>query len=134
MDVIQKMRLRDNLKKQFDFDEVLWQQYKMAQNECNNLIRQAKRHYFTLNIDAARNDPKKTWKLISELSFRKIRNGCNKALKVTTWLRTVTCPPLLHWLPDNDKFPDNSKIQCVYCSGHHYSASCEKIVPFEARK
>ena len=99
MDVIQKMRLRDNLKKQFDFDEVLWQQYKMAQNECNNLIRQAKRHYFTLNIDAARNDPKKTWKLISELSFRKIRNGCNKALKVTTWLRTVTCPPLLHWLP-----------------------------------
>ena len=35
---------------------------------------------------------------------------------------------------NNGKLPDNSKIQCVYCSGQHYSASCEKIVPFEARK
>ena len=35
---------------------------------------------------------------------------------------------------NDGKLPDNSKIQCVYCSGHHYSASCEKIDPFEARK
>ena len=44
---------------------------------CNNSIKRAKRHYFTLNIDAARNDPKKSWKLINDLSFRKIRNECN---------------------------------------------------------
>ena len=31
----------------------------MAPNECNNLSRQAKRRYFTSNIDAARNDRKK---------------------------------------------------------------------------
>ena len=78
-DVIQKMRLRDNLKKRFDLtrDDNVWQQYRMARNDCNNSIRRAKRHYFTLNIDAARNDPKKSWKLINDLSSRKIRNECN---------------------------------------------------------
>ena len=35
---------------------------------------------------------------------------------------------------NNGQLPDNSKIQCIYCSGRHYSASCEKIVPCEARK
>ena len=35
---------------------------------------------------------------------------------------------------NNGQLPDNSKIQCVYCSGRHYSASCEKIVPCEGRK
>ena len=29
---------------------------------------------------------------------------------------------------NNGKLPDNSKIQCIHCSGHHYLASCEKIV------
>ena len=55
----------------------MWQQYRMARNDCNNSIRQAKHHYFTLNIDGAQNDPKKSWKLINDLSSRKITNEFN---------------------------------------------------------
>ena len=68
-----KMRQRDSLKKKFDItkDEHIWNQYKKARNETNNLIKQSKRNHFTSNIEAAGNDPKKTWKLINERTSRK---------------------------------------------------------------
>ena len=64
---------RDSLKKKFDITkhEHIWSQYKKVRNETNNLIKQSKRSYFISNIDTVGNDPKKTWKLINELTSRK---------------------------------------------------------------
>ena len=72
-EVISKMRQRDSLKKKFDITkhEHIWSQYKKVRNETNNLIKQSKRSYFISNIDTVGNDPKKTWKLINELTSRK---------------------------------------------------------------
>ena len=72
-EVVSKMRQRDSLKKKFDItkDEHIWNQYKKARNETNNLIKQSKRNHFTSNIEAAGKDPKKTWMLINELTSRK---------------------------------------------------------------
>ena len=67
------MRQRDSLKKKFDITKhkYIWSQYKKVRNETNNLIKQSKRSYFISNIDTVGNDPKKTWKLINELTSRK---------------------------------------------------------------
>ena len=67
------MRQRDSLKKKFETtkDEHIWNQYKKVENDTRNLIKQSKRSYFISNIDTERNDPKKTWKLINELTSRK---------------------------------------------------------------
>ena len=72
--IVQKIRLRDFLKRQFDVtrDNEIWLQFKKARNECNSAIKQAKHNYFIANIAAARKDPSKTWKLINELSSRKV--------------------------------------------------------------
>ena len=72
--VVQKIRLRDFVKRQFDVtrDNEIWLQFKKARNECNNAIKQAKHNYFITNIAAARKDLSKTWKLINELSSRKV--------------------------------------------------------------
>ena len=68
--VVQKIRLRDFLKRKFDVtsDNEIWFQFKKARNECNNAIKQAKHNYFITNFAAARKDPSKTWKLMNELS------------------------------------------------------------------
>ena len=98
------MRLRDNLKKQFDMtrDNELWGKYKKARNDCNNSIPWAKRHYFTTSFDAAHKDPKKTWQLINDLTARKQRNECNikkivmvKMLRKTLKYQTLLIPILL---------------------------------------
>ena len=70
------MRYRDNLKKQYDMtrNDVLWELYKNARNDVNNIIEQAKCDYFKNKIDAVKKDPKQTWKLINELSSRKTSN------------------------------------------------------------
>ena len=72
--VVQKIRLRDFVKRQFNVtrDNEIWLQFKKARNECNNAIKQAKHNYFITNIAAARKDLSKTWKLINELSSRKV--------------------------------------------------------------
>ena len=36
----------------------------------NNLLKQSKRDYFRSNLDSAKTDPKKTWKLINQLTSR----------------------------------------------------------------
>ena len=71
--VVQKIRERDYLKRQFDItrDDEIWLQYKKARNETNNIIRQAKHNYFITNIEAARKDPRKTWRLVNDLNSRK---------------------------------------------------------------
>ncbi|CAB4025166.1 Hypothetical predicted protein [Paramuricea clavata] len=72
--VVQKIRERDYLKRQFDItrDDEIWLQYKKARNETNNTIRQAKHNYFITNIEAARKDPRKTWRLVNDLNSRKV--------------------------------------------------------------
>jgi hypothetical protein len=64
--VVQKICLRDYLKRQFDItrDEKIWLHYKKLRNETNNTIYI--RNYFTSNIDVAQRDPRKTWRLVNE--------------------------------------------------------------------
>jgi hypothetical protein len=75
-DVVQKMRARDYLKKQYDKNRnnELWKQYKNTRNDVNNIIKQAKCDYFKDRIDVAKKDPKQTWKLVNELSSRNTSN------------------------------------------------------------
>ena len=77
--VVQKIRERDYLKRQFDItrDDEIWLQYKKARNETNNTIRQAKHNYFITNIEAARKDPRKTWRLVNDLNSRKVSDVTN---------------------------------------------------------
>ena len=48
--------------------------------------------------------------------------------------RNNKTPTMNTMVVKNGQLPKNSKIECVYCNEHHYSASCEKIVSLEARK
>ena len=77
--VVQKIRERDYLKRQFDItrDDEIWLQYKKARNETNNTIRQAKHNYFITSIEAARKDLRKTWRLVNDLNSRKVSDVTN---------------------------------------------------------
>ena len=48
-----------------------WQRYKQARNEVNNAIKSAKKQYFTHNFEVNKLNPRKTWKLIDDLTSRK---------------------------------------------------------------
>ena len=48
-----------------------WQRYKQARNEVNNAIKSAKKQYFTHNLEVNKLNPRKTWKLIDDLTSRK---------------------------------------------------------------
>ena len=66
------MRKRDFLKKKAERtkDQSCWDDFKTARNEVNNSIKYAKRKYFSDHLAASRNDPRKTWQLVNELSSR----------------------------------------------------------------
>ena len=54
-----------------------WERYKQARNEVNNAIKQAKKQYFMDNLEVNKMNPRKTCKLIDDLtSFKcgRIRN------------------------------------------------------------
>ena len=71
-ELIRKMRKRDFLKKKAERakDQSCWDDFKTARNEVNNLIKYAKRKYFRDHLAASRNDLRKTWQLVNELSPR----------------------------------------------------------------
>ena len=48
-----------------------WQRYKQARNEVNNTIKSAKKQYFTHNLEVNKLNPRKTWKLIDDLTSHK---------------------------------------------------------------
>ena len=48
-----------------------WERYKQARNGVNNAIKSAKKQYFTHNLELNKTSPRKTWKLIDDLSSRK---------------------------------------------------------------
>ena len=70
---------RDFLRKKFEHtkDITTWNLYKKSRNEVNNLLNQSKRDYFRSNLDSAKNDPKKTWKLINQLTSRSDNKSSN---------------------------------------------------------
>ena len=72
--ILQRMRSRDYFKKKFETtkDISTWNLYKKARNEVNNNLKQSKRDYFSTNLDLAKNDQKKTWNLINQLSSRNV--------------------------------------------------------------
>ena len=71
-ELIRKMRKRDFQKKKAERtkDQSCWDDFKTARNEVNNSIKYAKRKYFSDHLAASRNDPRKTWQLVNELSSR----------------------------------------------------------------
>ena len=83
-DLLQKMHKRDYLKKKAlqTNDQNYWRQYKVARNETNNAIKTQKRKYFTTNLDANKNDPRKTWKLINELNSRQHKSANIAEIKI----------------------------------------------------
>ena len=60
-------------------DQNYWRQYKVARNEA---IKTQKRKYFTTNLDANKNDPRKTWKLINELNSRQHKSANIAEIKI----------------------------------------------------
>ena len=82
--LISKLRERDSLKKLFDKNpnDVIWSKYKKTRNEVNKLIKKTKSDFFLARINSAKSDTKKTWKLINELSSRKVHEPVNvKSIK-----------------------------------------------------
>ena len=71
-DVLSKIHKRDYLlqKAKLIHDEMTWRSFRVARNEANNKIKQAKPNYFKTNLEQSKNNPKKTWKLINEVSSR----------------------------------------------------------------
>ena len=81
--LLQKMRSRDSLRKKSEHSKDIntWNLYKKSRNEVSNLLKQSKRDYFRTNLDSAKNDPKKTWKLINQLTSRS-DNKCSNINRV----------------------------------------------------
>lgn len=90
-DLRRKMRNRDFTKKKAirTNDQSWWDQYKIARNQTNNSIKNAKRRYFTDNLDANKRDPRKTWKLINELRCRQQKSVDISELELGD--RKITC-------------------------------------------
>ena len=65
-----EMHRRDFLKKKavLGGSPFAWDQYKRARNHTNNKIKNAKRKYFTGNLESSKSNPINTWQLINELS------------------------------------------------------------------
>ena len=76
---VRKMRKSDFLKMKAEQskDQSYWAAFTAARNEVNNSIKYAKRKYFEDNLAANRNDPRKTWQLINELSSHQHQKKLN---------------------------------------------------------
>ena len=83
---------RDCLKKKAAStnDPSIWKQFKYARNKASNLLKKAKRKYFSENLDANKSDPRKTWRLINELQSRQTKS--TKVSQVKTGNQVFTSP------------------------------------------
>ena len=61
----------------------------MCQKPANNAIKDAKKRYFTDNLEASKGNPRKTWNLINELSSRNTGKSCN-ILEIQVDNRTIS--------------------------------------------
>ena len=96
-ELVSLMRKRDYLKKKATKDKSCeaWDQFKQARNQTNNAIREAKRQYFSKNLEEHKTNPRKTWSLINELSSRQRKSTTVSDVKVegklVTSSKDVTC-------------------------------------------
>ena len=83
-ELVSLMRKRDYLKKKATKDKSseAWDQFKQARNQTNNAIREAKRQYFSKNLEEHKINPRKTWSLINELSSRQRKSTTVSEVKV----------------------------------------------------
>ena len=72
-ELTRKIYKRNYLKKIFiqENSATAWERYKQARNGVNNAIKSAKKQYSTHNLELNKTNPRKTWKLIDDLSSRK---------------------------------------------------------------
>ena len=75
-ELLREIHKRDFLKKKAAStnDPSIWKQFKDARNRANNSVKKAKHKYFSENLDANKNDPRKTWRLINELQSRQSKS------------------------------------------------------------
>ena len=73
-DLKRQMFKRDYLKKKAisSKDPQAWHEYRQSRNHVNNEIKKAKISYFTTNLDLHKGNMKKTWKLINEVSSKRL--------------------------------------------------------------
>ena len=71
-------------------DLSIWKQFKDARNRTSNLVKKAKRKYFSENLDTNKSDPRKTWRLINELQSRQSKS--TKVAQVKTGNQVFTSP------------------------------------------
>jgi len=83
---------RDFLKKKAASinDRLIWKQFKDARNKANNAVKNAKRKYFSVYLDANKSDPCKTWRLINELQSWQSKS--TKVSQVKTGNHVFTSP------------------------------------------
>ena len=91
-ELLHEIHKRDSLKKKAAStnDLSIWKQFKDARNKANNLVKKAKRKYFSENLDANKSDPRKSWRLINELQSRQSKSA--KVSKAKTGNQIFTSP------------------------------------------
>jgi hypothetical protein len=96
-----------------------------------------------IRLEVARKASKDVWKieeLLETIKFEIEAREASEATKATGSNSTKFPKPFDKGQGYNTakslvaKDGESFKIQCVYCEGQHYSASCEKVVNSEARK
>ena len=55
----------------------MWEQFKRARHQANNVINHTKKRYFADNLEASKGNPHKAWNLINELSSRNTGKSSN---------------------------------------------------------
>ena len=89
---MREIHKRDFLKKKAAStnDPSIWKQFKDARNRASNLVKKAKRKYFSETLDTNKSDPRKTWRLINELQSRQSKS--TKVSQVKTGNQVFTSP------------------------------------------
>ena len=67
-----------------------WSQFKKCRNAVNNEIKQAKEQYFKNALRVNEGDPRKTWRIINELTSRKNHTSSVKEIKRPCHLQRST--------------------------------------------
>ena len=91
-ELVGEIHKRDFLKKKATStnDPLIWKEFKDARNKVNNLIKKAKRKYFSEKLDASKCDTRKTWRLINELQSRQCKS--TKVSQIKSGHQVFTSP------------------------------------------
>ena len=78
-ELLRKIQKRDFLKKKAisSNNPVIWDQFRCARNQANNVIKLAKRLYVSDNLEANKDNLHKTWNVINELTSRNSGKSTN---------------------------------------------------------